>query len=163
RDVCLREPVMIAKGERAGHQPAGGRKVRKEAFRTRNACDSEDCLPGRHDDRLGRREPAWRLDRPRYAGRLLDFQHASHWFGRSRIVCIHEQRVRGSRAGELLAQTSRRNYAIGQVLIVYYQQIDIALEREMLKPIVQEMNGRAEPAFGKAPREIAIGADEYWN
>ena len=46
-----------------------------------------------------------------------------------------------------------------QVVFAGHQQIDVARQRKMLKPIVEDVNGRAQTAFGQAAGQKAIGAD----
>ena len=60
-----------------------------------------------------------------------------------------------------LAQPAGRQRLILQIVLGDEQQIDVARQLEMLKPVVQQVDGRAKPAFGEPARQIAVGADQH--
>ena len=72
-----------------------------------------------------------------------------------------ERRIGGGRRVEPLAQTSGRHRPILQVVFGDEQQIDVARQLEVLKPIVEQVDGGAEPALGEPAGQIAIGADQH--
>ena len=63
--------------------------------------------------------------------------------------------------GQRLAQTAGRQRPIAQVVLATQQQIDVALELEMLKPIVQQVDRRAELASRRDGPRGSGRADEH--
>jgi hypothetical protein len=78
-----------------------------------------------------------------------------------RVVGRHQYRVGSSGVDERLAQPTRRQDAVAQIGFVHEQEIDIASERQMLKSIVQQVNGGTELALRQIATLKAVRADEY--
>ena len=79
-----------------------------------------------------------------------------HRHGRCRP--FHEQRV-GRRGGrQRLAQTAGRQHPIAEILRARNQQVHVALQPQVLKTIVEQVDRRAERALGDAAGYVSIGA-----
>ena len=83
---------------------------------------------------------------------------------RGRVVPGGDERgIRGGRRRDPFAQPSNRQRPIREVVLRREQQIDVPRQLEVLKPIVQEMDGDAELAFGEDAGEVAVGANQDGN
>ena len=104
---------------------------------------------------------ARRPDRARHAKHRRDAERAADALG-GRVVARGDERGVGDRRrADPLAQPSGGQRLILQVVFGDEQQIDVARQLEMLKAIVQQVDGRAEPALREPARQIAIGADQH--
>ena len=86
-----------------------------------------------------------------------------HTRNRARIVGRHQHGVSSGGIGKRLSQSSRGQHAIGQVALVDQQQVDISRQREMLKPVVEHVDGHAKITFGALATGKTVGADEDRN
>ena len=81
--------------------------------------------------------------------------------GRGVVARGDQRRVGGGRRLEPFAQPAGGHRPILQILFGDEQQIDVARQLEMLKPIVEQVDGGAEAPLGEPAGEIAIGADQH--
>jgi hypothetical protein len=72
-------------------------------------------------------------------------------------VAGHDQGIRRAGGVQRLPQAAERQQRFVQVRLRYHQQVDVARQLEMLKPIVKEMHRAAELALGQAAGQVPIG------
>ena len=78
------------------------------------------------------------------------------------VVARRDQRRIRRRAGpEAFAQSPDRHQLVVQIALVNHQQVDVTAQLEMLKPIIEQVDARAQPLFGQPSREIPTGTNEY--
>ena len=88
-------------------------------------------------------------------------KRAADALGRGVVAGGDQRRVGGARRVERLAQPAGRQRPILQIVVGDQQQIDVARQLEMLKAVVEQVDGGAELVLGEAAGEIAIGADQH--
>jgi hypothetical protein len=156
--------VVIAEVQGARDLPTGSGHVGHEPIRTRDAGDDEHARIGRHHDRLATAgQRARRRDGARDAKNGRDAERAPDPF-RGRVIPGGDERgIRGGRRRDPFAQPSNRQRPIREVVLRREQQIDVPRQLEVLKPIVEEMDGDTELAFGEDAGEVTVGANQDGN
>src|SRR3989442_1623422 len=69
-------------------------------------------------------------------------------------------RVRARRARERLAQPSVRQRFVRQIVLAGDDEIDVAREPQVLKAVIENVDGCAKLVLGKAAAGMPIGADD---
>ena len=106
-------------------------------------------------------DAARRADRARHAEHRRDAERAADALGRGVVAGGDQRRIGRRRRVERFAQAAGRQRPILQIVFGDEQQIDVARQLEMLKAVVEQVDGRAEAALGEAAGQIAIGADQH--
>ena len=82
-----------------------------------------------------------------------DAECAADAIGRGVVAGGDQRRVGRRRRVEPLAQAPGRQRPVLEIFLGDEQQVDVARQREMLKAIVEQVDGRAEPALGETAAE----------
>jgi len=154
--------VVITEFDRAGHVPPHREDVADESIGPGDPGHHEDARIRRHDDRITvSTYAARRSDGPRHAEHGRQAERTPDAIG----GCVVAGRNQGSVGRpcriDTFAQAARGHRPVLQVLFGNEEQIDIAGELEMLKPVVQEMDCRAEVPLSEPAGEIPVGPDQY--
>ena len=72
-----------------------------------------------------------------------------------------EQRIRRGGGRQRFAQPASRKHSIGQIFLGDQQKVDISSQRQMLEPIIQQVDCRVQLSLGQPAREVAIGGHEH--
>jgi hypothetical protein len=158
--------MMVRKGQRCGNGPAVRSKIVEEPDRFGDSSKRNGLLCVAVTARVS--IAAITASGIRRAEISFPSNPKHQWICSARVndnlIVCSEDSVRGNDRVERLAQTSRRKrHRPLDVLAAEDHKIDIALELQMLKSIVQDMDRRTEMVLGEPAREIAIGTREHGN
>ena len=153
--------MVIPEGQRGGEYESACFEIADEALRASDACDGEDAGTRCEIDGLGViAAPAQRAGPLSQTKRRHHAQPPGDQAGIRRRVREHD-RIGTCRFGCPLPQTPGRNdLHLLDLLPAHQQQIDVALEREVLKTVVQDVDRTAQARLGKAARQEAIARHE---
>ena len=161
RDVRGDIAMVIGKGDRRRDIVSGRLRFLLESRRTRNSRHDDDPRGSRDRQRASRGLLDGDADLTNEAERLLDAKPLGHpdaGIG----VAGDDERVsqRGGLLG-LAEPAARQRHRPLEVRRIDHEQIHGARKLEVLEPVVQEVDRRAEVQLGDAPGQIAVRADEH--
>ena len=137
-DIARREPVMIAELNRATHIPADREDVADEAIGPGDPGDHEHARIRWNDDGITISGHAARCaDRSRHPKHRRKAERASDAIGGRVVPGRNQGRVGCPCRVDAFTQAAGRHRPILEILFSDEEQIDVAREFQMLKPIVQ--------------------------
>src|SRR3984957_14086666 len=75
--------------------------------------------------------------------------------------CSKDNRIGSAERAQGIAQAGGRQQSVVSILRRYQNNVEVAGQRAMLKPIIQQVNLRAELRFGERTGAIAVFAHNY--
>ena len=134
--------------------PAGRRQIGKEALGPRDAGDGEHARSrvGSTTESPAARPCDGSAERARHANAGRHAERAADALGgrRRRRPCT-SARVGARRRGDRLAQPPAGSTRSVRSSSLDHEQIDVARQREVLKPVVEQVDRRAELLLGEPP------------
>ena len=128
-----------------------------------------DTRDGDHRTRLRHRErtcgddPAERTERAadREDARAVGAERPRHPCNAALLAGSHEQTISHRRRLERFTQPARGQESLRQIVLADGQQIDVAFELDMLKPVVEQVERRPETILGHATGPLAVAPDQH--
>ena len=158
-EIALREPVMVTEDDLARDVPAFGPQRGKETLGAGDTGDRHNTPAAIGRCAMWPQEPRSVITR-NHAKHRCDSQPGADGVGVS-LGTGDQQGIRCRGGLERLAQPSPRQEPLLQVDFGYHQQVNVARQWHMLKPVVQQMHGAPERPFGKTSRQMPIGRDQH--